>query len=119
MKHILLLAVMFALVFGSSAGTTETRAVGDSGVSAYPVDVEGVTIYSQQKALLKPGYSFKRESKSSLAVMKNLRDASFQTGTLTCTSPGKRICTVDFNRDRAGCSNNCYFVGVRGGIKAR
>jgi hypothetical protein len=36
MKHILLLAITFALVFTSSSAPTETRAVGNSGVTALP-----------------------------------------------------------------------------------
>ncbi|MDT4896842.1 MAG: hypothetical protein QOH25_1919 [Acidobacteriota bacterium] len=121
MKHILLLAVILMFVFGSSAVPTETRAVGDSIVNVNAAEVEGVTIEHQQLAILKPGYAFRRESRSSVAVMKTVRDASFQTGTLTCTSPRRRrgVCTVEFNGDRAKCSSSCYFVGVRGAPRAQ
>ena len=119
MKHILLLAVMFALVFGSSAAPLETRAVGVSGVSATPEDVEGVIIERQRSALLKPGYAFRRESRSSLAVLKTTNNAALQMGTLTCIRPDKRACTAEFGGDRAKCSSGCYFVGVRGGLKAQ
>jgi hypothetical protein len=119
MKHILLLAMILALVFGSSGASTKPRAVNDSGVSANAVEVEGVTIESQRLARLKPGYTFRRESRSSVSVLKTIREASFQTGTLTCTRADKRACTVDLGGDTAKCSSGCYFVGVRGGVKAQ
>ncbi len=119
MKHLLLLAVMFMLVLGSSAAPTETRFVGDSGVSANPEDIEGATIERQRSALLKPGYAFRRESRSSLAVVKTTNNSALQTGTLTCIRPDKRACTAEFGGDRAKCSSGCYFVGVRGGTMAR
>jgi hypothetical protein len=117
LKHILLLTVMFAFVFGSSAAPSVTPAVGNSGVGANAADVEGVIIEHQQSATLKPGYTFRRESRSSVAVFKTLRDASIQMGTLTCT--GRKTCTVEINGDRAKCNSQCYFVGVRGGTKAQ
>ena len=117
MKHILLLAFMFALVFSTSAGTRQTAHFADSGVDAKAEDVEGVTIERQRVARLKPGYSFKRESRSSLSVLKTVREAAIQTGTLTCK--GKRVCTVEIGGDFAKCSSGCYFVGVRGGILAQ
>jgi hypothetical protein len=119
MKYFLLLAVMFVLAFGSSAISTETRAVGGSNMNANAVDVEGVTIERQRLALLKPGYAFRRESRSSVSVLKTIRDAGIQTGTLTCTRADKRACTVEINGDAAKCSSGCYFVGVRGAPRAQ
>lgn len=120
MKHLLLLAVIFTLVFGSPTAPTETQVVAaDSVVSANPEDVEGVTIERQRSALLKPGYIFRRESRSSLAVVKTINNAALQTGTLTCTRADKKACTAEFGGDRAKCSSGCYFVGVRGGTLAR
>jgi hypothetical protein len=118
MKQISFLALMFALAFGSSFAPTKTRAVANSGVSAIPEDIEGVIMYDLRSAALKPGYAFRRESRSSVAVWKNTRDATMQMGTLTCTKPRKGACTVEFDQDRAKCSGQCYFVGVRGGTRA-
>jgi hypothetical protein len=118
MKYILILAVMFALIFSSSAAPKERRAKGDSRVGANAVDVEGVTIESQRLAQLKPGYTFRRVSRNSVSVWKTIREASFQTGTLTCTRP-KGACTVDLGGDTAKCSSGCYFVGVRGAPRAQ
>lgn len=92
--------------------------VGDSGVSAI-ADVEGVTIEHQQTARLKPGYTFRRETRSSVSVWKTIREAALQMGTLTCTRPRKGACTVEIGGDFAKCSSGCYFVGVRGGIRAQ
>lgn len=119
MKHILLLTIMFALVFISSAAPTEMRATEGSGVRANAVEIEGVTIESQRLAHLKPGYSFRRESRNSIAVMKTIRDAILQTGTLTCTRTDRRACAVDIGGDTAKCSSGCYFVGVRGAPRAQ
>lgn len=117
MKHILLIVVMLVLVFGSSFARTETPKARVSVVSANVVEIEGVE-FKGQKALLKPGYQFERESRSSLVVLKASNVARIQTGTLTCTGP-KRGCRVDIYGERAACSNNCYFVGVRGGVRAQ
>jgi hypothetical protein len=117
MKHILLIAVMLVLVFGSSFARTETATARVSGMSANVVEVEGVE-FKGQKALLKAGYEFQRESRSSLVVLKTSNVARIQTGILTCTGP-KRGCRVDIYGTRAACSNNCYFVGYRGGIRAQ
>lgn len=122
MKHILLSAVMFALVFGSPAAPTETRTVSESGASKNTEDVEGVTIYTQRTAQLKPGYAFRRESRSSVSVLKTIRNATLQTGTLSCTRAARdsvRPCSVDIGGDTARCGSGCYFVGVRGGVKAK
>jgi hypothetical protein len=118
MKHTLLIAVMFVLVFGSSAAPTETATARLSVVSANAVEVEGVE-FKGQKALLKAGYQFQRESTSSVAVLKTSNVARIQTGTLTCTRPGKGGCSVDISRTRAACSNNCYFVGYRRGTMSQ
>ena len=93
--------------------------VGDSSVSASAADVEGVIMDSQQAARLKPGYTFRRESSSSVSVWKTMRDAALQMGTLTCTRPRKGACTAEINGDRAKCSSACYFVSVRGGVRAQ
>jgi hypothetical protein len=87
-------------------------------MSANVVEIEGVD-FKGQKALLKAGYQFQRESSSSVAVLKTSDVARIQTGTLTCTRPGKGGCRVDISRTRAACSNNCYFVGYRGGALAQ
>jgi opacity protein-like surface antigen len=117
MKHILLLAVMLVLAFGSSAAPTETSTARVSGVSANVVEIEGVE-FKGQKALLKAGYEFQRESRSSVVVLKTSNVARIQTGILTCTGL-KRGCRVDIYRERAACSNDCYFVGYRGGVRAQ
>jgi hypothetical protein len=93
--------------------------VGDSSMSASAADVEGVIMDSQQAARLKPGYTFRRESRSSVSVWKTMREAALQMGTLTCTRPRKGACTAEFDGDRAKCSSACYFVSVRGGVRAQ
>lgn len=118
MKHVLLLAVMFVLVFGSSAAPKETPTARVSVVSANVVEIEGVQV-NGQKALLKTGYQFQLESISSVGVWKTSNVARIQTGTLVCTRPGRGGCSVRIDRERAACSQGCYFVGVRGGVKAR
>jgi hypothetical protein len=118
MKHILLLAALFLLVFGASAapqGTPTTRA---SVVSANVVEIEGVE-FNGPTALLKTGYQFQLESSSSVAVLKTSNVARIQTGTLTCTRPGKSGCRVKFYKERATCSSGCDFVGYRGGVRAQ
>jgi hypothetical protein len=118
MKHVLLLAAMLVLVFGSSAALTETATARVSVASANVVDVEGVS-FNGSKALLKTGYQFQLEGRSSLAVLKTSDVARIQTGTITCKRPGKGDCTVKFYRERAACSSGCYFVGYRGGVRAQ
>ncbi len=118
MKHILLLAIMLTLVFGSSAARTETSTARMSGMSANIAEIEGVK-FNGSKALLKAGYEYQRESQSSLAVLKTSNVARIQTGTLTCTRAGRGECTVKFYRERAACSSGCYFVGYRGGAMAQ
>jgi hypothetical protein len=120
MKHILLLAMMLTLAFGSSgAGIERGRAgVGGSGTNAVAADVEGAII-NRQKAQAKPGYHFVRQSSNSLAVIKDAGGvAAIQTGTLTCTGKGK-TCQAYVDRDVAACNGGCYFVGARGGIRAQ
>ena len=118
MKHILLLAVMLVFIFGSSFARTETSTARVSVVSANVVEVEGVE-FNGSKALLKAGYQFQLDGRSSLAVLKTSNVARIQTGTLTCTRPGRGGCTVKFYRERAACSSGCYFVGSRGGAMAQ
>ena len=118
MKHILLLAVTLVLVFGSSLARTGTPTARVSGMSANVVEVEGVE-FKGQKAMLKTGYEFERESRNSVAVLKTSNVARIQTGTLTCMRPGRGGCSVDISRTRAACSNNCYFVGYRSGAMAQ
>lgn len=93
--------------------------VGDPDGSAIAEDVEGVTIERQQLARLKPGYTFRRESRSAVSVWKTMREAALQMGTLTCTRPRKGACTAETNGDRAKCSSGCYFVAARGGVRAQ
>jgi hypothetical protein len=120
MKHILLLVVMLTLAFGSPATPSETRAAAaDSVLSANPENVEGAIIERHAGASLKPGYVFRRESRSSLAVLKTTNSAALQTGTLTCVRPGKGACSAEFINNKARCSSGCSFVGVRGGVLAR
>jgi hypothetical protein len=78
MKHILLLAVMLALAFGSSVARVARETGSRPGANA--ADVEGVTL-NRQKARAKPGYEFQRESSKSVAVFKISNVARFQTGT--------------------------------------
>jgi hypothetical protein len=112
MKHILLLAVMLTLVACSSIARADFRA--RENVS----DVEGVT-FDRQKAFLKPGYRFERESVRSAAVLKTSNVARIQTGTITCVGQRSRSCELHFSGSQAQCSGGCYFVGVRGGIRAQ
>ena len=122
MKHIVLLAVMFVLVFGASAAPNETTTAHVSVVSANIVEIEGVEFNGTrypQKAWLKVGYQFQLESSSSVAVLKTSNVARIQTGTLTCTRQGRGDCTVRFDRNFAACSQSCYFVGYRGGAKSQ
>jgi hypothetical protein len=118
MKQVFLLAGMLVLVFGSSVARTGTPTAHISGMSTNVVEIEGVE-FKGQKALLKAGYQFQRESRSSVAVLKTSNVARIQTETLTCTRPGKGGCSVDISRTRAACSNNCYFVGYRGGAMSQ
>jgi len=121
MKHIVLVAVMFVLVFGASAAPKETPTTRVSVVSANVVEIEGVEFNGRypQKAWLKEGYQFQLESSRSVAVLKTSNVARIQTGTLTCTRQGRGDCTVRFDRNVAACSQSCVFVGSRGGTKAR
>jgi hypothetical protein len=116
MKHILLLAVMLALAFGSSVARIERET--DSGLGANAADVEGVTL-NGQKARAKPGYQFQRESSKSVAVFKTSNTARIQTGTITCTGQQGRTCEVFISKSEAQCSGGCYFVGVRGAPRAQ
>jgi hypothetical protein len=111
-KHILFLAVMLALAFVSSVARTSSE------LGAYAADVEGVTL-DRQKAFLKPGYQFERESSKSAAVLKTSNVARIQTGTITCTRQDSRTCKVFISRAQAQCSDGCYFVGVRGVPRAQ
>jgi hypothetical protein len=119
MKHILLLAVLFILVMGSSAAQPDAPKAHVFDMVANAAEVEGVTIERQRLALLKPGYAFRRESRSSVSILKTVREALLQTGTLTCTRADKRACTVEINGDVAKCSSGCYFVGARGGERTQ
>ena len=118
MKHIVLLAAMFVLVFGASAAPKQTRAALVSGASANVVEVEGVE-FNGQKAWLKAGYQFQLESSRSVMVLKTSNVARIQTGTLTCTSQGRGDCTIRIDRSFAACSHQCYFVGSRSAGKAQ
>lgn len=93
--------------------------LGNAEVSAIAADVEGVIIEHQQTARLKPGYTFRRESRNSISVWKTTNAAALQMGTLTCTRPRKGDCSAEINGDYAKCSSACYFVGVRGGTRAQ
>jgi hypothetical protein len=112
MKHVLLLAVMLVLVAGSSIART------DFSLRENASDVEGVT-FDRQKAFLKPGYRFERESVMSAAVLKTSNFGRIQTGTITCVSQRSRSCELSFSGFNAQCSGGCYFVGVRGGIRTQ
>ena len=117
MKHIVVLAVMFLLVFGASAAPQATPTKPVSVVSANVVEIEGVQV-NGQKAWVKVGYQFQLESSSSVTVLKTSNVARIQTGTLTCTRQGRGDCRVRVDRSFASCTQSCYFVGYRGGIKA-
>ena len=136
MKNLWLVSffVVALVIFGSSGGAASggshtiftgdlnsllPNEVGDSDVSAIPDDVEGVTIDHQRSARLKPGYTFRRESRASVSVWKTVREAAMQMGTLTCTKSQKGACTLDIGGDTAKCSSGCYFVGVRGGTRVQ
>ena len=122
MKYIVLLAVMLVLVFGASASPNETTTAHVSVVSANVMEIEGVEFSGTrhpQKAWLKPGYQFQLESRSSVMVLKTSNEARIQTGTLACKRQGRGECSVQMSRSNAACSQSCYFVGYRGGTKAR
>jgi hypothetical protein len=112
MKHILLLALMLALVASPSVARI------DLSFREHTSDVEGVT-FDRQKAFLKPGYRFERESGVSAAVLKTSNFARIQTGTITCVSQRSKSCELSLSGFNAQCSSGCYFVGVRGGIRAQ
>ncbi|MBA3767359.1 MAG: hypothetical protein H0W99_10295 [Acidobacteria bacterium] len=116
MKHILLLAVMLALTFGSSVARVERGT--NSVLAANAADVEGV-ILNKQKARVKPGYQFERESSKSVGVFKISNTARFQTGTITCTGRQGLICEAFVSKSQAACNGGCYFVGVRGAPRAQ
>ena len=118
MKHIVLLAVMFVLVFGASAAPKETPTASVSVASANVVEIEGVE-FNGQKAWLKVGYQFQLESINSVAVLKTWNVARIQTGTLVCTRQGKGNCILRIDGSFAACSQSCYFVGYRGGRAQR
>lgn len=111
MKYTLLLAVILALVAGSSVARTDLKLKGNAS------DVEGVTL-DWQKAFLKPGYRFEGVNSKTVAVFKISNVARIQTGTITCVGQGNKTCTVYVGRTQAQCSGGCYFVGVRGGVRA-
>ena len=122
MKHIVLVAVMFVLVFVASAAPKETPTTRVSVVSANVVEIEGVEFSGTrypQKAWLKVGYQFQLESISSAAVLKTSNVARIQTGTLVCTRQGKGNCILRIDGSFAACSQSCYFVGYRGGRAQR
>jgi len=122
MKHIVLVAVMFVLVFGASAAPKETPTTRVSVVSANVVEIEGVEFSGTrypQKAWLKEGYQFQLESRSSVMVLKTSNEARIQTGTLACKRQGRGECTVQMSRSNAACSQSCYFVGYRAGVKSQ
>ena len=116
MKHILLLAVMLALAFGSSVAHVERET--NSVLGANAADVEGV-ILNKQKASVKPGYEFQRESSKSVAVFKISNVARFQTGTIICTGRQGLICEAFVSKSQAACNGGCYFVGIRGATRAQ
>lgn len=93
--------------------------VGDPDVSAIAEDVEGVTIERQQLARLKPGYTFRRESRSAVVRMENHERGRPANGDATCTRPRKGACTAEMNGDTAKCSSGCYFIAARGGVRAQ
>ena len=116
MKHLWLVLFFVAslVIFGSTGSATSGGSdknftsdlnpllpnevtVGDSDVSAIVEDVEGVTVESQRLARLKPGYTFRRESRSSVSVWKTIREAAMQMGTLSCTKPGKSVAATSFD----------------------
>jgi hypothetical protein len=118
MKHILLLTTMLSLALASSAPRMGIGNIHNSVTDMPLVDVEGV-ILNQQKARVKPGYQFQRESSKSVAILKISNIARIQTGTITCTAQGNRICEVFISKNQAQCSGGCYFVGIRGVPRAQ
>lgn len=112
MKYILLLTFMLTLVVGSSVARSNFKLRENAS------DVEGVT-FDRQKAFLKPGYRFERESVNSAAVVKTSNAARIQTGTITCVGQRSRSCELSLSGFNAQCSSGCYFVGTRGGVRAQ
>ena len=119
MKYILLLAVIFALAFGSSAARKETSGDGNHMSVANAPDVEGAII-NNDRADAKRGYELRQENRHSVAVIKLLRNARRQTGTLTCVSSVKNAtcdAAISSSKTFARCRgvSDCHFVGVPGG----
>lgn len=118
MKHVLLLAAIFALALSSTSARMEKGSVIGNRTSANADAVEGATV-NRQKAQVKSGYRFVRASSKSVNVMKTGNGtANIQTGTLTCTGQSKKVCEVFISNDAAWCNGGCYFVGVRGAPRA-
>jgi hypothetical protein len=123
MKHILLLAAIFALVFGSTAARLERGTAGGSVVKSIADNVPGAIIDGWQ-ASTKAGYEFAPESRNSVSVIKTggRGSARLQTGSLMCVSAGKGNCDAFIvgGRSNAVCKDRerCHFVGIRGGVRA-
>ena len=118
MKRTLLFAILLASAIGSSAARVEMGSPRGLGIGTSVADVPGVII-NGQKARVKPGYKFERESKSSVSVWKiGTSVAAIQMGTLSCRGQ-KKTCEAFIDRELAYCSGGCYFVGAPGGLKTQ
>jgi hypothetical protein len=118
MKRTLLFAILLTSAIGSSAARIEMGSPRSLGIGTSMADVPGVII-NGQKARVKPGYKFARESKSSVSVWKIGQGvASMQTGMLSCTGR-KKTCEAFIDRELAYCSGGCYFVGAPGGLSTQ
>ena len=129
MKHILLLAAICALLFGSSAARVDKRNVPNSEVEAMLNDVPGAIINGDgSQASAKPGFVFAKESPKSISVIKTggRIPAQVQTGTLECvpvdkTDPHEAYCAAFIqSKTSASCRGRarCHFVGIVGGVRA-
>ena len=120
MKHISLLAVIFALAFGSSPARIEMRAASDSGGGVSASDVEGARIRGD-RAYAAKGYEFAQTSRSSVVVIKITSNMRRQTGTLNCVSSENHAACYTYvsgykREAECGCTDGSYrFVGVPGG----
>lgn len=118
MKRTLLFTILLTGAIGSSAARIEMASTRSLGTATSMADVPGVII-NGQKARVKPGYKFERESKSSVSVWRIGKEvASMQTGTLSCKGQ-KKTCEAFIDRELAYCSSGCYFVGAPGGLKTQ
>jgi hypothetical protein len=117
MRYSLLLAIIITLAFGASAARLGKRDAVQSGNNQLGEEVEGVENDGQQ-ARAKQGYEFRRQSSSSVVVIKMGRRGTpgIQVGTLSCLVNGQACSLHLYVKVALRCSSSgCLIVGVRGG----